>query len=354
MDAVFDKHTELQKEFGTIEQGHAEPKELYNDWIQQHNGKAQVNPDGTTTMLNDSVRPDFSLQSTLQPWSNPSLTHSNLTSYFHIPYVVPSAANNRPLFMYQQGPFTNASHHPLRLPQFPPVSVDIVPVNGSARTSQPSQDFPQQNPLLILPKNPVSKPSANKKIVVSLLNEPISTKSISIVIPEIPEIVTIPKRKEAVTVLKWGTIPIRIERTSQKTAVIPNGFESESNFNGEVWIGQVRVLPSSSVQYRFYLKADPSKVSDWHRTAVKAYRDAESKLDPVSKERLDSIKRINARKILGLTYESVQSRIRTIFNEEIAELETRLEQVDAFLSTQTEEMRESLLQKRIRAFEEDE
>ena len=149
-----------------------------------------------------------------------------------------------------------------------------------------------------------------------------------VVVPDQPEIISVVKRKGTVIVLKWGSPPLAVERTIRGTAFIPDGFEVETISDRKTWIGQTRVvvpgLSEASLQYRFYLKSDPTKCGSWHKNASKAYRDAFAKLDNVNPDQLEHLKSSNGRLIIGVTYGNLQERIRTIFSAEVAELERQL------------------------------
>ena len=123
------------------------------------------------------------------------------------------------------------------------------------------------------------------------------------------------KGKASPTVLNWGGPPFALRKTKRGLAYIPNGFKLEVKRDKMVWIGEIMVkdidatnLANNEVLFRFYLKSDPSKLSDWHVNPTAAYKDVSNIVNNTHFN-----KGSNGQLLIGITYGEFQKIICETF-----------------------------------------
>jgi len=125
--------------------------------------------------------------------------------------------------------------------------------------------------------------------------------------------ITVQKKKKSVVVLDWGNAPFGVESNLRGKVYIPSGFKVETVAARKVWVGTTRVADGMT-QYRFHLKDDPKKCSDWKKSSSGAFRQVNERVKNVHFKR-----GTNGALIMGVTYPPLQTEILNRFGIKLLE-----------------------------------
>jgi hypothetical protein len=128
--------------------------------------------------------------------------------------------------------------------------------------------------------------------------------------------ITVEKKKKSVVVLDWGRAPFGVEESACRgKAFIPDGFTVETTAARRNWIAKTRVV-EDAVQYRFIVKEDPTKFSEWKKSPTGAFKDINERI-----KNRHYTPGANGALFIGVTYPPIQKEITSRFGRELGLLQ---------------------------------